>query len=80
MRIYLLEYENSVEKVFSDDTTTKVINLLYMYPNGVNTVSSEIEGLTESSTNLGVLITNENDIEYDSVSEKFCIFIKRRNS
>ena len=66
LRIYLLEYENSVEKVFSDDTTSKVINLLYMYPNGVNTVSSEIEGLTESSTNLGVVTTNENDVEYDS--------------
>ena len=66
LRIYLLEYENSIEKVFSDDTTAKAINLLYMYPNGVNTVSSEIEGLTESSTNLGVVITNENDVEYDS--------------
>jgi len=66
LRIYLLEYEKSVEKVFSDDTTTKAINLLYMYPNGVNTVSSEIEGLTESSTNLGVVTTNENDVEYDS--------------
>ena len=67
LRIYLLEYENSIEKVFSDDTTAKAINLLYMYPNGVNTVSSEIEGLTESSTNLGVVITNENDLEYDSL-------------
>ena len=66
LRIYLLEYEKSVGKVFSDDTTTKAINLLYMYPNGVNTVSSEIEGLTESSTNLGVVTTNENDVEYDS--------------
>ena len=66
LRIYLLEYEKKVEKVFSDDTTAKVINLLYMYPNGVNTVSSEIEGLTESSTNLGVVVTNENDVEYDS--------------
>ena len=66
LRIYLLEYEKSVEKVFSDDTTVKAIKLLYMYPNGVNTMSSEIEGLTESSTNLGVITTNENDIEYDS--------------
>ena len=57
LRIHLLEYEKSVGKVFSDDTTAKAINLLYMYPNGVNTVSSEIEGLTESSTNLGV-VTN----------------------
>lgn len=66
LRIYLLEYENSAVKVFSDDTTAKVINLLYMYPSGVNTVSSEIEGLTESSTNLGVVTTNKNDVEYDS--------------
>lgn len=66
LRVYLLDYENSVEKIFSDDTTAKVINLLYTYPNGVNTISSEIEGLTESSTNLGVVTTNENDVEYDS--------------
>ncbi|MCE5222172.1 MAG: aminoacyl-histidine dipeptidase [Clostridium sp.] len=64
--IYLLECENSVGKVFSDDTTTKTINLLYMYPNGVNTMSSDIEGLTESSTNLGVVTTNQNEVEYDS--------------
>lgn len=64
--VYLSKAENSVEKVFSDHTTTNVINLLYMYPNGVNTMSAEIEGLTESSTNLGVVITNENDVEYDS--------------
>ena len=66
LRIYLLDCEKNIEKVFSDDTTAKTINLLYMYPNGVNTVSSEIEGLTESSTNLGVVTTNENDVEYDS--------------
>ncbi|AWK50737.1 aminoacyl-histidine dipeptidase [Clostridium beijerinckii] len=66
LKISLLECKSNIEKVFSDDTTTKVINLLYMYPNGVNTVSSEIEGLTESSTNLGVVTTNENSVEYDS--------------
>jgi dipeptidase D len=66
VRIYLLECEKSIGKVFSDETTAKAINLLYMYPNGVNTMSSEIEGLTESSTNLGVVITNENEVEYDS--------------
>ena len=39
-----------------------------MYPNGVNTVSSDIQGLTESSTNLGVVTTLENSIEYDSTA------------
>ena len=66
LRIYLLEFEDKVERVFSDDCSKNVINLLYMYPNGVNTISSEIDGLTESSTNLGVVTTLEDNVEYDS--------------
>jgi dipeptidase D len=66
LRILVLENEERVEKIFSDETTAKAIKLSYMYPNGINTVSSEIEGLTESSTNLGVVITNENYVEYHS--------------
>jgi dipeptidase D len=66
LKILIIENEEKVERVFSDETTAKAINLLYMYPNGINTVSSEIEGLIESSTNLGVVVTNENHIEYDS--------------
>ena len=53
-------------KEFNKDTTDKVINLLYLYPNGVNTRSTEIDGLVESSTNLGVLSTNEDYVEFDS--------------
>ena len=66
LRIAVLENEEKVEKVFSDEATTKIISLSYLYPNGINTVSAEIEGLTESSTNLGVVKTNENDVEYHS--------------
>lgn len=68
LRVHLLEVEESIDKVFSDDSTKKAVDLLYMYPNGVNTVSSEIQGLTESSTNLGVVTTLENSIEYDSAA------------
>ncbi|MBS5982801.1 MAG: aminoacyl-histidine dipeptidase [Clostridium butyricum] len=68
LRVHLLEVEESVDKVFSDDSTKKAVDLLYMYPNGVNTVSSDIQGLTESSTNLGVVTTLENSIEYDSTA------------
>lgn len=66
LKVLISESKEKVENVFSDETTSKVINLSYLYPNGVNTMSSEIEGLVESSTNLGVVITNENDIEYHS--------------
>lgn len=40
--------------------------MLYLYPNGINTVSMNIDDLVESSTNLGVIITNESSIEFDS--------------
>jgi len=66
LRILVLENEEKVEKVFSDESTIKAIKLSYMYPNGINTISSEIEGLTESSTNLGVVINNDNNMEYHS--------------
>lgn len=66
LSISLSVLENNVEKTFSDETTSKVINLLYIYPNGVNTMSADIEGLTESSTNLGVVTTTESEVEFDS--------------
>jgi dipeptidase D len=58
--------QERVEKVFSDETTSKVIRLSYLYPNGINTMSSDVEGLVESSTNLGVITTNEHSVEYHS--------------
>ncbi|SFC31568.1 aminoacyl-histidine dipeptidase [Clostridium uliginosum] len=66
IELEVIELKENVERVFSKDTTKNVINLLYLYPNGINTVSSEIEELTESSTNIGVLTTNDSCIEYDS--------------
>ncbi len=77
LRIFVLENEDKVEKAFSDETTAKAIKLSYLYPNGINTVSSEIEGLTESSTNLGVVITNENNIEYHSAVRSSVFSLKQ---
>ena len=54
------------EKEFTCESTKKVVDLLYLYPNGINSKSVEIEGLVESSTNLGVLTTKDNIVEFDS--------------
>lgn len=59
-------YSNNEGKEFTDEFTSKVVNLLYLYPNGINTKSTEIEGLVESSTNLGVLTTVDNKVIFDS--------------
>ena len=56
----------AVSKVFTKESTEKAVNLLYLYPSGINSKSTEIEGLVESSTNLGVLTTTEGFVEYDS--------------
>lgn len=53
-------------KEFTDESTKKVVDLLYIYPNGINSKSTEIEGLVESSTNLGVLTTKDGVVEFDS--------------
>ena len=52
--------------VMEKNVTKRIINLLYIYPNGVNTMSTVIEGLTESSTNLGIVATLEDEVEFDS--------------
>lgn len=59
-------FNEKVEKVFSKETTEKVVNLLYLIPNGINTRSVEIEGLVESSTNIGVVKTIGNQVTFDS--------------
>ncbi|MGL5150252.1 MAG: aminoacyl-histidine dipeptidase [Clostridium sp.] len=66
IELSLEEKNKEVTKVFSKDTTNKLIDLLYLYPNGVNTMSMSIKGLTESSINLGVITTTENTVEFDS--------------
>ncbi|MCB2289500.1 aminoacyl-histidine dipeptidase [Clostridium sp. CS001] len=55
-----------VKKAFSDDTATKALQLLFLIPNGVKNMSMAIEGLVQSSTNIGVLTTSEENLEFDS--------------
>lgn len=59
---------NKTDKVFSDETTKKTIKLLYLIPNGIQTMSMEIEGLVQSSTNLGVVTTDEDKVRFDSAT------------
>lgn len=64
--ISIEESNSKVEEKFDVKSTKQVVNLLYLYPNGVNTMSANIEGLTESSTNLGIVSTAGNEVTFDS--------------
>ncbi|SDM45055.1 dipeptidase D [Fictibacillus solisalsi] len=54
------------ERVYSDETTRSVIHSLMLIPNGVQSMSQEIAGLTESSTNLGVVSSTASTITFVS--------------
>ena len=71
--------ENS-DECFDKDTTDNIIALLNELPSGVVSMSKNIEGLVETSLNIGVLKTNGNKVDYcfsvrssvDSEKEKLC--------
>ncbi len=50
------------------DSTDRIICLLTCAPNGVQTMSADIEGLVQSSLNLGILKTDQNYVQAN-----FCI-------
>jgi dipeptidase D len=53
-------------KVLTDDSKEKAIKLTYLLPNGIQTMSMDIKGLVQSSVNLGVVVTKEDEILFDS--------------
>ncbi|WP_018591309.1 aminoacyl-histidine dipeptidase [Terrisporobacter glycolicus] len=57
--------EETYNKALSDDVKNQIIGVLNLMPRGIQTMSADIEGLVESSTNLGVVVTNDNDIKFE---------------
>ena len=59
--------ETSVpSKVLDCDSKSKVISMLNLIPNGIQTMSMDIENLVESSTNIGVLRTTDSAVTFES--------------
>lgn len=50
--------------VFNQSTKSKLLYLLSTVPNGVNSMSFDIEGLVESSKNIGVVSQDSNSINF----------------
>ena len=60
-----MKSEETYNKALSDDVKDKVVGVLNLMPRGIQTMSADIEGLVESSTNLGVVVTNDNEIKFE---------------
>lgn len=50
------------DKNFTDESIKRVVSTMILIPNGVQTMSTDIEGLPESSNNLGVVNTIDNNV------------------
>ncbi|MDY0257046.1 aminoacyl-histidine dipeptidase [Gudongella oleilytica] len=57
-----LEKTKDRVKAFEDTVKLKIIAALLLVPNGVNSMSMDIEGLVESSNNMGVVSTLEDKV------------------
>jgi dipeptidase D len=58
--------DKKADKVFSDDTAKRALQVLFLIPNGVKNMSMAIPGLVQSSTNIGVVTTDKKSVEFDS--------------
>ncbi len=56
-----LETVDLPEKVLTTKSEATLINFVYALPNGVIRMSNEMEGLTETSTNLAIITTNDTE-------------------
>lgn len=63
--VNLSKSKKAFDKIFDSTTTAKVVNLLMAIPNGMQTMSKSIEGLVESSSNIGVLTTDDKGICFE---------------
>jgi dipeptidase D len=51
------------EKIFTQQTQANLLKTIYCCPNGVFSMSADIHGLVETSNNLGIIKTTENNVE-----------------
>jgi len=65
IRVEIESVENP-KRAFSKETTDKAIKLLMLIPNGVHSMSADIDGLVESSSNLGVVTTDNENVTFNT--------------
>ena len=58
--------EEEAGEVLTEETTRALITMLRLLPYGVQTMDTHMEELVESSTNIGILQTNEEHIFFDN--------------
>lgn len=58
-----LESTSKFERAFSDELKKNIVTCINILPNGIQTMSHNIEGLVGSSINVGVIENHENEVK-----------------
>lgn len=66
VKVTLVNDANEAEKVFSSESLLDSIAILRLTPTGVIAMSMAIPGLVQTSNNLGVVITHDDEITFES--------------
>ncbi|WP_455539295.1 aminoacyl-histidine dipeptidase [Terrisporobacter sp.] len=65
IKVLSVKSEKTYNKALTDDVRDKMISTIMLMPSGIQTMSMDIEGLVESSTNLGVINNNEDAFVFE---------------
>ncbi|MEA4971892.1 MAG: aminoacyl-histidine dipeptidase [Candidatus Metalachnospira sp.] len=64
IKVFVERVEDKQEEVLDFETTNKIIYVLNLIPYGVMQISLEIEGLVETSNNLGIVRTLDSSVDF----------------
>jgi len=67
-----------ISRVYSDSFSEKIVNVLLAMPHGVVSMSREIPGLVETSTNLATVVTEDDELKIGT-SQRSSIESSKRN-
>ncbi len=60
--VEVVEGSEDAYAVYSDATTTRLLSMIVVAPTGVQAMSQDVEGLVETSLNLGVVATTDTEV------------------
>lgn len=61
----VLKAMDPIKETYDENTKQNIMNLLFLLPNGVTSMSQDISGLVETSLNLGVVSEHDNHLHID---------------
>lgn len=64
-RVEVKKGEASEYEVFSEESTHRAVQLLTALPNGVQAMSLDVKGLVETSLNMGIVSTKEDEMQVE---------------